>query len=206
MKHTAFLIWLIAACVIALPAKGLASYLIELKNGSKYVTSDYWEEGNQIKFKISGGEIGFSKDSVLRITETDLPVEAEIITPETPSTVAEPAPEAATPSDEPRTEGEGAPEEVTAPSKPGSEAAAPSEPVPPEIDHEVYMARKRAILQQFKINDERIAQAVENEDREAEIAAVAEKKKTTEEYGALTKEIIEKNGGVLPEWWHTVTE
>ena len=194
MKHTAFWIWLVAACVIVLPARGLAAYLIELKNGSQYVTSDYWEEGNQIKFNFSGGQIGFSKDSVLKITDTDLPVKAEIVTPETPVTEAESAPEAATPS-EPGTEAEGAPE-----------VAAPSEPAPPEIGHEVYMARKRAILQQFKINDERIEQAVENEDREAEIAAVAEKKKTAEEYGALTKEIIEKNGGVLPEWWHTVTE
>ena len=205
MKHTAFLIWLIAACVIALPAKGLASYLIELKNGSKYVTSDYWEEGNQIKLKISGGEIGFSKDSVLRITETDLPVEAEIITPETPSTVAEPAPEAATPS-VPGSEGEGAQEEVTAPSEPGPEAAAPSEPTPPEIDHEAYKARKRDILLQYRINDDRLNQALNSNDREAIKAAVADKKKTAAELNALNEELCNANNGVLPDWWHTVTE
>ncbi len=69
MKHAAFLIWLIAACGIALPSEGLASYLIKLKNGSQYVTSEYWEEGNQIKFNISGGQVGFSKESILKITK-----------------------------------------------------------------------------------------------------------------------------------------
>ena len=168
MKHTAFWIWLISACVIALPAKGLASYLIELKNGSQYVTSDYWEEGNQIKFNFSGGQIGFSKDSILKITDTDLPVKAEIVTPEPPSTEAEPA--------------------------------------PTEIDHEVYMARKRAILHQIKINEERFNQALENKDREAEQAAVEALKKTTEETNELIREIREENNGVLPDWWHTLTE
>ena len=194
MKHTAFWIWLVAACVIVLPARGLAAYLIELKNGSQYVTSDYWEEGNQIKFNFSGGQIGFSKDSVLKITDTDLPVKAEIVTPEPPETEAEPAPEAATPS-EPGTEAEGAPE-----------VAAPSEPAPPDIDHEVYMARKRAILHQYKIHEEKFNQALENKDRESERTAVEELHKTTEEMNELIREIREENNGVLPDWWHTVTE
>ena len=194
MKHTAFLIWLIAACAIALPSESLASYLIKLKNGSQYVTSEYWEEGNQIKFKISGGEIGFSKDSILRITETDLPVEAEIITPETPSTSAEKTSGSATPS-EPGTEAKGAPE-----------VAAPSESAPSEIDHEVYMARKRAILQRIQINEERFNQALENKNREAEQAAVEELNKTTEAMNELIRQIREENNGDLPDWWNTLTE
>lgn len=194
MKHIAFWIWLISACVIALPAQGLASYLIELKNGSQYVTHDYWEEGNQIKFNFSGGQLGFSKDSVLKITDTDLPVKAEIVTPETPSTEAEPAPEATTPS-EPGTEAKSEPE-----------VAAPSEPAPPEIDHEVYKARKRAILLQYKINDDILNQALNSNDREAIKAAVAEKKKTAAELNALNEELCNANNGVLPDWWHTVTE
>jgi len=194
MKHMAFWIWLISACVIALPAKGLAAYLIELKNGSQYVTHDYWEEGNQIKFNFSGGQIGFSKDSVLKITDTDLPVKDEIVTPEMPDTGAEPAPEAATPS-EPGTEAEGKPE-----------VAAPSEAVPPKIDHEAYKARKRAILLQYRVNEESYSRAFENNDQEALEAASADKKKTVEELKALNREIRKENNGVLPDWWHTETE
>ncbi len=204
MKHAAFLIWLIAACGIALPSEGLASYLIKLKNGSQYVTSEYWEEGNQIKFNISGGQVGFSKESILKITETDLPVEAEIITPETPSSGAEQTSEAATPS-EPGSKNEGAPE-AAAPSKPGPEAAVPTEPAPPEIDHEAYKARKRAILLQYKINDDILNQALNSNDREAIKAAVAAKKKTAAELNALNEELCNANNGVLPDWWHTVTE
>lgn len=195
MKHIAFWIWLISACVIALPAQGLASYLIELKNGSQYVTHDYWEEGNQIKFNFSGGQIGFSKDSVLKITDTDLPVKDEIVTPETPETEVEPAPEAATTPSEPETEAKSEPE-----------VAVPTEPPSPEIDHEVYKARKRAILLQYRVNEESYSRAFENNDEEALEAASAEKKKTVEELKELNREIRNKNNGVLPDWWHTVTE
>lgn len=184
MKHTAFLIWLIAACAIALPSKGLASYLIKLKNGSQYVTSEYWEEGNQIKFKISGGEIGFSKDSVLRITETDLPVEAEIITPETPETDAEPTPEANAP---------------TVSEKPGKTD------LDPEAVKE-YMGRKESLVKWLKKTEAVLK--LEQEQGKGD-AWIENRKKKIEgikgQLDELAMEVTERNSGVLPSWWHETT-
>ena len=70
---------LVAITVVAFimyPAVCLAAYIIHLKNGREFVTKQYWEEGEQIKFKRYGGIIGIQKDLVKNIEETDdLPVE-----------------------------------------------------------------------------------------------------------------------------------
>ena len=55
------------------PSICFSSYLIELKNGSKFITYQYWKEGSQIKFYYSGGVLGIEKDLVRKIGESDLP-------------------------------------------------------------------------------------------------------------------------------------
>ena len=190
MKHTAFLIWLIAACVIALPAKGLASYLIKLKNGSQYVTYDYWEEGNQIKFKISGGEIGFSKDSVLRITETDLPVETEIVTPETPSTEADLTPEAATPSDlSDSTETKPLPQADTKPEGPSAQ------------EKEALLAEKNALLEKLQTAKQDFNKAKAQGSQED----IERKRKNLldlhRQRDQLRQKAADSSSGAIPAWW-----
>ena len=55
------------------PSICFSSYLIELKNGSKFITYQYWKEGSQIKFYYFGGVVGIEKDLVKEIRESDLP-------------------------------------------------------------------------------------------------------------------------------------
>lgn len=55
------------------PSVCLSSYLIELKNGSTFITNHYWKEGRQIKFYYRGGVVGISKNLVREIRESDLP-------------------------------------------------------------------------------------------------------------------------------------
>ncbi len=55
------------------PSVCFSSYLIELKNGSKFITYQYWKEGSQIKFYYFGGVVGIEKDLVKEIRESDLP-------------------------------------------------------------------------------------------------------------------------------------
>jgi len=55
------------------PSVCFSSYLIELKNGSKFITNQYWKEGSQIKFYYSGGVVGIEKHLVRKIGESDLP-------------------------------------------------------------------------------------------------------------------------------------
>jgi hypothetical protein len=55
------------------PSICFSSYLIELKNGSTFITDHYWKEGGQIKFYYYGGVVGIEKEFVREIRESDLP-------------------------------------------------------------------------------------------------------------------------------------
>ena len=50
-----------------------AAYLIHLKDGREITTSQYWEEGGQIKIHQYGGVVGISKEDVVSIEEVDEP-------------------------------------------------------------------------------------------------------------------------------------
>ena len=190
MKRTAFLIWLIAACGIALPSEGLASYLIKLKNGSQYVTSDYWEEGNQIKFNISGGQVGFSKESILKITETDLPVEAEIITPETPSTETEPASEAEAPSNlSDQTETRPLPQTDSTP-----KGLSPEE-------KETILNEKNTLFEKFQTATQNLNKAKAQGSREAIERERENLLNIRKQLDQLRKNAADRSGGKIPNWW-----
>jgi len=47
-----------AAVFIIYPCVCFASYVVHLKDGRKFATEQYYEEGGQIKFKRYGGVIG----------------------------------------------------------------------------------------------------------------------------------------------------
>jgi hypothetical protein len=76
------------------PSVCFSSYLIELKNGSNFITNQYWEEGSQIKFYYSGGVVGISKNLIIKIEKTDLVYEEKTVSPqkkpETASVTTEP--------------------------------------------------------------------------------------------------------------------
>ncbi len=64
------------------PSICFSSYLIELKNGSKFITYQYWKEGSQIKFYYSGGVVGISKNLIRKIEKTDLVYEEKTVSPQ----------------------------------------------------------------------------------------------------------------------------
>jgi hypothetical protein len=69
-----FLTALAAAVFLLLPAAGFADYVIHLKDGTKFVTDQYFEEGDQIRFKRYGGLFAIEKDRIRETEETkDLP-------------------------------------------------------------------------------------------------------------------------------------
>jgi len=53
------------------PSVCLAYHIIHLKHGGEFVTEQYWEEGEQIKFKRYGGVIGIQKNLVKKIEEIE---------------------------------------------------------------------------------------------------------------------------------------
>ena len=64
------------------PSVCLSSYLIELKNGSTFITNHYWKQKGQIKFYYRGGVVGISKDLIRKIEETDLVCKEKATSPE----------------------------------------------------------------------------------------------------------------------------
>jgi len=61
----------IVLCLFFLfPAISCASYVIMLKNGGQFVTSQYWEEEDEIKFYIGDAAMGIEKDAVLDIKKS----------------------------------------------------------------------------------------------------------------------------------------
>ena len=62
------------------PALCGASYLIEFKSGSKFVTSHYWTTGNQVNFYSNGGVMGIRKTMIKQISNTDQSPQPEIET------------------------------------------------------------------------------------------------------------------------------
>jgi len=71
MKKLLFSILCLAILIV--PATGMSSYYIELKNGSTFFTYHYWEEGEQVMFYAHGGVLGVQKDAITRIEESDRP-------------------------------------------------------------------------------------------------------------------------------------
>ena len=65
-----FILIIITIAFFIYPSICLSSYLIELKNGSTFITNHYWKEGRQIKFYYRGGVVGIHKDSVKEIKGT----------------------------------------------------------------------------------------------------------------------------------------
>lgn len=73
MKRTILLVALVALCAYP-SSKCLASYLVQLTNGNRFITYAYWEDGSQIRFYSGGGAVAVAKASVRQIRETDRPV------------------------------------------------------------------------------------------------------------------------------------
>ena len=69
------------ACLIALAWPGLsaASYRIQLRNGRHVATSQYWKEGQTIKFYTAGGVGGVPEGAVLRIQTVEDPPESNLV-------------------------------------------------------------------------------------------------------------------------------
>jgi len=59
----------IALFYLSIPCLCSADYVINLKNGGRFSTTYYWEEGNLLKFYSQGGTVGVEKDNIIEIIE-----------------------------------------------------------------------------------------------------------------------------------------
>ena len=64
--------WLYAAVSVVLGAASFAeaNYVIKLKNGNEYITTRYWQKGQQLFFDAYGGVFGVDKAFVTKIDKS----------------------------------------------------------------------------------------------------------------------------------------
>ena len=148
-----------------------SSYLIELKNGSTFITYHYWAEGRQIKFYCFGGVVGIEKDLIRKIRDSDLPYKEEVVEEKAP----------------PKEAGEKAREKTEAESK--------------EIDVEYYQRMNEELWDKYRDAKERYDQSKVHRDELVGNEAKKEIKEALDKLTELSRELKKKNKGVLPDWW-----
>jgi len=185
MKKT--IIFLILSFLL-IPRIGFATYLIELTNGSTYLTDHYWDEDGKIRFLHFGGIIGFSKNTIRKITETDQeyidPTQFQKAPPVDKNNDTQPA--SATTDKLVKTGGNEDPEKKTE-EKP--------------VDLSIYKEKKNELMQKYTEAQNKLSQTIKIRDRVAQQEAAREISRIERERAKTAKEIREKNNGVLPSWW-----
>ncbi len=172
------LISLIFISFLICPAVCFSSYIIELKNGSTFITNHYWKEGRQIKFYCRGGVVGIPKNFVKAIRESDTAYKEEIDSKQ----------EDADPKSKINEKSDITPIEKK--EKYGT------------VDLKYYIEKKIALTAELGESLERLREATRNKDPEAKKKAWDEMTKISGRIYDLTDELKEKNNGKLPEgWW-----
>lgn len=62
---------LVAVFFLFIPALSFPAYKLHLRDGREILTDEYWEEGDEIKFRRFGGVLGIQKDLIRKIEETE---------------------------------------------------------------------------------------------------------------------------------------
>ena len=181
-----FILSIVIIAFFIYPSVCLSSYLVELKNGSTFITNHYWKEGRQIKFYYRGGVVGISKDLVRKIRESDLPYKEEVVEEKAPPTPN--VPEVA-----PKEAGEKAGEEV--------EAAKKTEAKSSEIDVEYYQRMNEELWEKYREANETRRQAKTDRNQPQYDQARQKIIEVINKLSELSSELKEKNKGVLPDWW-----
>ena len=157
------------------PSVCFSSYLIELKNGSTFITNHYWKEGPQVKFYCRGGVVGIRKNFVKAIRESDI------------------AYKEGTDSKQ---------DSVDLKSKINGKSDIPTREKKEKygtVDLKYYRERKALLTTELDNTLDRLREATKNKNPEAKKKAMDEMRKISSSIYDLTDELKEKNKGELPE-------
>ena len=162
------------------PSISFSSYLIELKNGSTFITNHYWKEKGQIKFYCRGGVVGIGKEFIRKIRESDLPYKEKVVeekassVPDTPDVTSGEA-------------GEKADEKVETKNR--------------EIDVAYYKSERKALMEEYRQARDRLKDARNSRNKAAIKDVKQEIKKINNQLTDLALKLKEENNGMLPIWW-----
>ncbi|MDQ1334550.1 MAG: hypothetical protein QG552_1500 [Thermodesulfobacteriota bacterium] len=168
-----------AALFLLLPAAGFAGYVIHLKDGTKFVTDQYFEEGDQIRFKRYGGLVGIEKDRVREIVETDAVLQNGISTLEQPAVV---------PPEKAKLENE----------KDKEKGVDIKEELDPDL---VYKERKIELVKKLREALQSYKRAKEIGEKNIIDEEFRRTSQMSSELSKLEKEVKARHDGILPGWW-----
>jgi hypothetical protein len=179
-----FILIIVIIAFFIYPSICFSSYLIELKNGSTFITNHYWKEGRQIKFYYRGGIVGIEKGLIKGIRESDLPYKEEVVEQKASQTP-----------------------EITS-KEAGKKAGEETKEEREKIDVTFYKNKKSALMERYSEAKKKLQQATKDRNRALQREANNELKEISKQRAALAREIKEKNNGILPKWWqrHAVEE
>ncbi len=167
------------------PSICFSSYLIELKNGSTFITNHYWKEGRQIKFYYYGGAVGIEKEFVKTIRESSISYKKEIDSPKN-----------VLPKKEIKYD------ESQSTSKDSESKNKLSED---KLNTNDYKNKKSSLVKRLKKQQKKLKQDISSGKEKMWIERRRKKiKYIRTEIDNLAKEIMEKNNGILPDWWHEI--
>jgi hypothetical protein len=160
--------------VVFFPLVCAAAYVIHLKDGRSVTTSEYREEGDQIKFKRFGGVIGIPKDQVKEIEEIeDFPEEKVVANPETPSATEK--------------------TEV-------SEGAAKADEEADKIG--AFLGEKRRLIGEMEWVNSEFKEAKSKGDKKTQQELLTKLISLRDKITELKHKVEAAFGGKLPEWWN----
>lgn len=178
MKKLCFFVSVLAAVFFTGRASCLAAYVIHLKSGGQFVTYNYWQEGDQIKFYKYGGEVGVAADFVREIEEVD----ESRVADEEASVVLNSQPREDTIEQNPAAEANG----TTSESK---------------LDRQKITQKKAKLVQEreeLNAAFKRAKAAGRNEEKQKYWKELRDVQNRLSE---LRAEVRERNQGELPAWW-----
>lgn len=178
-----FILIIVTIVFFIYPSVCLSSYLIELKNGSTFITNHYWKEGRQIKFYYRGGVVGINRNLVREIRESDLPYKEAVLEQESPETSDQ------TPEIGSKKAGEKAREEIETKRK--------------DIDVAYYQKEKSALKEKYWEAREKLKQARQARNKIAVKDAKEEIKAIRSQQTELALKLKKENNGMFPAWWHS---
>ncbi|MBU4184598.1 MAG: hypothetical protein KKI12_02555 [Proteobacteria bacterium] len=167
--------------LLLIPSTCIASYIIKLKSGSEIIVYSYWREGNKILFHYYGGTVGFPNDSIESIDElsehSDFP---DDIIP-----------------------GKKIKYEKTAEI---DESRPTSKDLETKNKVDGYKNKKISLVNRLKNQQKKLEQDISRGKEKMWIERRKRKiKDISTEIDNLAKEIMEKNNGILPDWWHDIS-
>ncbi|MBW1781909.1 MAG: hypothetical protein JRL30_14355 [Deltaproteobacteria bacterium] len=208
-------ICIIASVFFIYPFASFASYVIHLKDGQKFLTEQYVEEGDQIKFKRYGGIIGIRKDLVreIEVIEEVKELPEEEKPPENEPKTDKPAAGQETTETEASNQGSA---EADKNGKEKEEEKEREKPVEVSEDEkkkaeqekaakiDAFLEEKGQVMREMEIAASAFKEAKARNDREKKNQYWAELLSLQKRLGKLRERVMAEHEGKLPSWWDSI--